>query len=207
MSHQKKMSRGRNRQSGFTLTELLITLAIVAMLSGIVVITYSGDKAKATDLYAKLQQYGTAMSRVKLDVSCYPLVTGVLVQKALATAANSSCGTDMQANWRGPYVKGSSLNAANNILMTEIGDNAALSVARGSNINGSGNTRQWYLAVSGIATPVADQVMALCNNGYTDATNATYKRGQCVLGAPNAFTAPANDDGVQTVWMIFDERP
>lgn len=194
-------------QAGFTLVELLVVIAIIGVLAGLSLLSFNGDKSKATELYAKMEQFGSAMMRVKMDVGCFPLVTGVLVQQSLATAANSSCAVDMQANWRGPYVKGIPVNAANNLLMSEIGDTAALSVARGSNINGSGNTRQWYLAVSGVPTPVADQFMVLCNNGYTTSAKTTYKRGACVLGAANAVTVPTNDTGVQTVWMIFDERP
>ncbi len=194
-------------QAGFTLVELLVVIAIIGVLAGLSLLSFNGDKSKATELYAKMEQFGSAMMRVKMDVGCFPLVTGVLVQQSLATAANSSCAVDMQANWRGPYVKGIPVNAANNLLMSEIGDTAALSVARGSNINGSGNTRQWYLAVSGVPTSVADQFMVLCNNGYTTSAKTTYKRGACVLGAANAVTVPTNDTGVQTVWMIFDERP
>lgn len=194
-------------QSGFTLVELLVVIAIIGVLAGLSLLSFNGDKSKATELFAKMDQFGSAMMRVKMDVGCFPLVTGVLVQQSLATAANSSCSVDMQANWRGPYVKGNPVNATNNLLMSEIGDTAVLSVARGSNINGSGNTRQWYLAVNGVPTPVADQFMVLCNKGYTTAAKTAYKRGACVLGAANAVTVPSNDDGVQTVWMIFDERP
>lgn len=204
--NQIKAYNGKH-QGGFTLVELLVVIAIIGVLAGLSLLSFNGDKSKATELFAKMDQFGSAMMRVKMDVGCFPLVTGVLVQQSLAVPANSSCGVDMQANWRGPYVKGNPVNAANNLLMSEIGDTAVLSVARGSNINGSGNTRQWYLAVSGVPTPVADQFMVLCNKGYTAAAKTAYKRGACVLGAANAVTVPSNDDGVQTVWMIFDERP
>lgn len=206
---KRKQINGYNgkHQAGFTLVELLVVIAIIGVLAGLSLLSFNGDKSKATELFAKMDQFGSAMMRVKMDVGCFPLVTGVLVQQSLATAANSSCAVDMQANWRGPYVKGNPVNAANNLLMSEIGDTAVLSVARGNNINGSGNTRQWYLAVSGVPTPVADQFMVLCNKGYTTAAKTAYKRGACVLGAANAVTVPTNDTGVQTVWMIFDERP
>lgn len=206
---KRKQINGYNgkHQAGFTLVELLVVIAIIGVLAGLSLLSFNGDKSKATELYAKMEQFGSAMMRVKMDVGCFPLVTGVLVQQSLATAANSSCDVDMITNWRGPYVKGNPVDATNNLLMSEIGDNAVLSVARGNDINGSGNTRQWYLAVNGVPTPVADQFMVLCNKGYTDAAKTTYKRGACVLGAANAVTVPTDDTGVRTVWMIFDERP
>ena len=206
---KRKQINGYNgkHQAGFTLVELLVVIAIIGVLAGLSLLSFNGDKSKATEIFAKMDQFGSAMMRVKMDVGCFPLVTGVLVQLSLAVLENSSCGVDMQANWRGPYVKGNPVDAANNLLMSEIGDTAVLSVARGNNINGSGNTRQWYLAVSGVPTPVADQFMVLCNKGYVDKDKKFYKRGACVLGAANAVTVPTTDTGVQKVWMIFDERP
>lgn len=205
--NQIKAYSGKH-QGGFTLVELLVVIAIIGVLAGLSLLSFNGDKSKATELFAKMDQYGSAMMRVKMDVGCFPLVTGVLVQQSLAVSGNSSCGVDMQANWRGPYVKGAPMDASGkNIQMNEIGDTAVLSVASGSNINGSGNTRQWYLEVSGVPTPVADQFMVLCNKGYVDKDKKFYKRGACVLGAANAVTVPTTDTGVQKVWMIFDERP
>lgn len=204
----RKKTGIRKGQGGFSLIELLVAMTIIVILSTLSITAYNGDNSKATELYAKMEQYSNAMTRLKLDVSCFPLVTGVLTQQALAVAANSSCSVDMKANWKGPYIKNAALAAdGKNLSLSEFAEGATLEVNRGSNINGSGNTRQWYLIADGIPSSVADRFMETCNKGYVDSTKKQYKKGNCVLGAANAVTVPTDDTGVKTIWMIFDERP
>ena len=108
-------------QGGFSLIELLVALTIIVILATLSITAYNGDSSKATELYAKMEQFSNAMTRVKLDVSCFPLVTGVLTQQSLAVAANSSCSVDMKANWKGPYIKNAALAADGKNLLVDVG--------------------------------------------------------------------------------------
>ena len=91
--------RRRERQRGLTLFELLIVLAILALLAGLVaprVIGYLG-RAKSDVAATQLSSLVTAIELYALDVGAYPTESeglGVLVH---APGGN--------ALWAGPYLK------------------------------------------------------------------------------------------------------
>ena len=200
---RKRLSQatGAKNQSGFTLMEMIVVLAVITIVAGLSLFAYNGDKAKATELYSKMSQYGSAMSRMKLDTACLPTKTGALYDQTLAD--ESFCNKDLRANWRGPYIKAGQLHSNNQDLsLTEFAPGAYLSISLEDNINGNGNTRQWTLTAHDIPEDIAAVAMEICNKGYTDANQTAFKQGNCV--------SPVDVSGgsdVTTFRYIFDERP
>lgn len=200
---RKRLSQknGIQNQSGFTLIELIIVVGIIAILAGLSIFAYNGDKAKATELYSKMTQYGSAMTRMKLDTACLPTKTGALYDQSLAD--ESFCNKDLRANWRGPYIKAGQLHSDNqNLSLTEFAPGAYLSISLEDNINNNGNSRQWTLTAHDIPEDIAAVAMEICNKGYTDSSQTNFKQGSCV--------SPVNTSGggdVTTFQYIFDERP
>lgn len=94
-----KKSDLRAREGGFTLMEILIVVAIIALVAGYAAsrIFEGGDKAKASLTKAKMGEIAGALDMYKLDVGRYPTSADGL--KALLQAPSGV------TKWNGPYVK------------------------------------------------------------------------------------------------------
>ena len=101
--------RRRTRRAGFTLTEMLIVLAILVMLVALVVPRFMGARKKA-DLQAAQTQIGLyrgALENYFMDTKRFP-TTEQGLQALLAAPADAGEGSEGSAGsvvgWDGPYV-------------------------------------------------------------------------------------------------------
>ncbi len=89
----------RQKQAGFTLLELLVVLAIIAVLAGVVgpeLMKHVGtSKTKAAAM--QVEDFATALDMYKLDVGHYPKTGQGL--KALIEAPSEA------KRWNGPYLR------------------------------------------------------------------------------------------------------
>lgn len=96
----RKFRRRRPGEAGFTLVEILVVIAIIAMIMSLVgprVLNYLGEsKVKAAKI--QIQSFSSALDLFNLDTGRYPSSSEGL------TALVQSPGT-IQA-WNGPYLKG-----------------------------------------------------------------------------------------------------
>jgi general secretion pathway protein G len=87
------------RDAGFTLVELLVVLAILALIVALVspqVLKYLG-RAKVDAAKIEIQNIGAALDLYRLDLSRYPLQ-----QEGLQALVQAPPGAD---RWAGPYIK------------------------------------------------------------------------------------------------------
>jgi len=86
-------------QSGFTLIELIVVAAIIALLAGLVVPQFikQEEKATAKATKAQIELLGTALDTFRLDVGRYPTS-----QEGLQALTQKPGGVE---RWDGPYLK------------------------------------------------------------------------------------------------------
>ena len=88
-----------NRQSGFTLVEMLLVLLILATLAAIVIPKFTGrsEQAKVTSAQTQINIFETALDAFEIDNTFYPKGSEGLT--ALVEETRDA------KNWRGPYLK------------------------------------------------------------------------------------------------------
>ena len=91
---------GPRTQHGFTLVELLIVMAILAILGGLVTAAAQNARKRgaATKAKAAIAALETALQMYQLDLGGYPASGNTGLVTALATGPGSS-------DWHGPYME------------------------------------------------------------------------------------------------------
>jgi general secretion pathway protein G len=93
-------TRRRSRQDGFTLIEIMVVMAIIAMLAAMVGprLIRQQEKAAVKAAQAQVERLGTALDTYRLDMGRYPTTQeglGALMQPPGGGAAS---------RWDGPYL-------------------------------------------------------------------------------------------------------
>jgi general secretion pathway protein G len=104
----------RNRQSGFTLIEIMVVVVILAVLGALVVPNILGkvDKARVTAAQTDIKSIGTALDLYRLDNFKYPTteqgLQALVKQPADPTITNYPAGGYLKTlphdPWGNPYV-------------------------------------------------------------------------------------------------------
>jgi prepilin-type N-terminal cleavage/methylation domain-containing protein len=106
------MLKNRSSRTGFTLPEVLVTVAIVAVLAAIVVPTVTNQIGKGddTNLQTNAGSVATTITAFVSDVRKFPGRLQHLVTAPVAAdldVTGSAYGAASVARWRGPYQNGS----------------------------------------------------------------------------------------------------
>lgn len=117
------MLKNRSSRTGFTLPEVLVTVAIVAVLAAIVVPTVTNQIGKGddTNLATNVADVRTGVTALVSDIRKFPSRLQNLVTVPLATDLDLSggqFGASAVARWKGPYIS-TSMKALSNTLKTD----------------------------------------------------------------------------------------
>jgi len=95
-------NRGRDRRGGFTLIEMLVIIAIIAVLAAVVapeVFKNVGD-ANASAARQQIELLGTALDSYRLDNHAYPTT-----EQGLGALRTEPATGARPPRWRGPYLR------------------------------------------------------------------------------------------------------
>jgi prepilin-type N-terminal cleavage/methylation domain-containing protein len=96
----------RELERGFTLVELMVVVAIIALIAGLIIPNYVHARRQATvsSTQATMKQIGTALELYFADHQDYPAGSHVSVSAALFGGANNSYLNSTPSNARQDYV-------------------------------------------------------------------------------------------------------
>lgn len=99
---QMKSIPNRISRAGFTLIEMVVVLAVIALLVGLVGPQIVGrvSEARGTTAKAQIDLLSTALENYRLDNGSYPLTS-----QGLAALRSKPSQTPVASNWRGPYLR------------------------------------------------------------------------------------------------------
>jgi len=127
--HQTELQHIRPRQAGFSLIEILIVIALIAILATVTITNvggiFEGGKEKAAAIF--LQNSKAAFVSYKLDVGNYPNT-----EEGIAALLKAPAGKE--ARWKGPYLEEVPVDPWNNAYQYRFPGSKNINGARGYDI-------------------------------------------------------------------------
>jgi type IV pilus assembly protein PilA len=158
------------KRAGFTLPEVLVTVAIVAVLAAIVVPTVTSQigKGDEANLQTSIANVRTGITAFVSDTRKFPRRISDLVNQPLAADLDlfgNAYGAGAVAKWRGPYVSGGMVATDSLDMALAYGGNTMID----SNLN-AGASGQVIVSLSGVLTQLsANRLDTLIDAGNGDA--------------------------------------
>lgn len=155
----------KKRNAGFTLIQMVITVALLSVMTTVLVSRMDTNDAKITMLLTRMNEIASGLAATKADMSCYPRRLDGLLKPTTDTV----CGTVSGALWKGAYI-GSGTgydDATGNITMDDIVPGAQVTFSQKTFNNSAGVAQISYLLTTlGLPVDIAKKALEVC--GETD---------------------------------------
>ncbi|TAL56920.1 type II secretion system protein [Pandoraea sp.] len=180
----RRTRRGRRAlQRGFTLVEMLMVMAVIAVVTAMIAIAYNGSSSKGLAMVSDAQTLAQGFLRAKQDMGCYPNAPSVLWSGTLATAGNMVCGVDGTQVWDGPYVNALPTDAATGDVELPGVSAGVLATIASEATPATSLGVYYFIHVIDVPNDIVTAALLKCNG--SKATTATFQQGSCrgTLGA------------------------
>ena len=187
-----------DKQAGFSLVEVIITIAIIGILTaGLMTALSGGNDSKLTALFAKAQDVSQAVSLYQSRTGCTPSNLQVLFNKNMATAANNYCGNDTtQLYGASDYISALPVSTVNASALDlgKVGFSGAWMTIQ----QNFGGINDYVLEIGGLSTTNQQALVSKCDgvdytNGVAMPTNGAIASTPCV------------SDGAGDVMMLINK--
>lgn len=177
-------SRRRSAQSGFSLVEISIALAVLAIIGALIYTEFSTDSTKGQRLFSDMHTISDAAKIGATDMGSLPKNLTVLWTQANATAANMWDDVTATNTWHGPYIKPQLVDSATppNIQIRAVNDALTINIAReaASAANGGNYTWVYYLRASNVPNRIIGEAMKKCTGvDIATSTAPTFVNSEC----------------------------
>lgn len=215
--------KGKARQGGFSLIELMIALAILTMMAVMIGKQFNTGKSKGQMLVTTLATIGEAMNAQKLHTGCHLRKMEYLYAKPTAaqnTADDNYCAADISTTWSGPYVdRFTAADSGKSLTLPKLGAGVKVFIRdtatdqAETNADGPLTDRVvYYLEAVDVPLDVLKEALSACNSNGTKgaaAYNATFTNGRCAIrtDATRSLLDAANPSSSAKgkIGMMFDE--
>lgn len=171
-----------NKESGFTLIEILVAISLLALIAAVSFFAFNGNKSKGQVLFSAMTSIAHATARYQLDTSCIPLHPDMLFNSTLASSTDNSCGVDLTATWDGPYLKAVQVDGNGDIALPQIGALTTLGIGPAPTPIVGGGSNQYAVIAKNVPGAVIREAMRACNGGANSATSSGVCQSTTVAG-------------------------
>jgi prepilin-type N-terminal cleavage/methylation domain-containing protein len=171
----KTLTKQRGNQRGFTLIEILVALAILALIALLASNAFDGARSKAQVMISLGKQIGDANMQLKTDTGCYVNTPKALFDYTAAqTATNNYCNRTFGNTWSRAYMAMYPTDAAGSIKLDQI---AAGTTALFTTEANSPKGKRYITTFANVPADIIKQALVSCNND--DASKGDFATTRC----------------------------
>jgi prepilin-type N-terminal cleavage/methylation domain-containing protein len=157
-------SGGRGREDGFTLTELIVVVVILAVISSVFLFVVNMAPSRGRALYHEVTGTIQAAQYFAQNTGCYPADMAILINPGQTSGGTGldGCQADL-AHWHGPYLQGALTNGLNVALGDDVTgeQGGTLSIQTGTWLAGTASMAgRGGTEIALVAGPVTPQIQA-----------------------------------------------
>lgn len=191
----KTILRKKRHQRGFSLIEILVALAILAVISLLASNAFDGSRTKAQAMIGLAKQVGDANIQLKTDTGCY-------VNKPIALfdydeaqkPANNDCGRTFKSTWARPYLAQYTTTSTGALQVDKI--SAEVTVAFGTET--TNGRKRHFVEFKNVPKDIIKQALAECNGGDFGADKGDFAKNRC------RTTSDLGNDTPGDFHMLYD---